>query len=117
MTYEPKKCEVCGNTFVPVNSFHKFCSKECSAKHRKEYMNNYIEEHKQELEEYRKDYYNKNREKIEKRKKEYGKRYWEEHKEHLKKYNKEYRAKKKVKSMDKIFDAYTDSLKPPSRKT
>lgn len=113
MTYQPKKCEVCGKTFTPVNSFHKFCSEECSKEHRREYMKQYNEEHQDELLKYRKDYYSRNSEKIKERKREYGKRYWENNKEHLKKYYKGYREKRKHEAMDKIFEAYAESLTPP----
>lgn len=73
-------------------------------------MKRYNEEHKDELNRYRRDYYKKNREKIREQRKDYDRRYWETHKVELSDYYKDYREKRRSDSIDKIFLMYNEFL-------
>jgi len=99
-----KKCIICGEMFIPTNSVQKYCSKECVKIRRKEYreknkekianqQKEYNAENKEKIIEYRRQYSIDNKDKIN----EYGKKYREENREEIKEKDKKYYKKNKEK--------------------
>jgi predicted nucleic acid-binding Zn ribbon protein len=117
MKYEKRRCVVCNQWYEPKTYNQKTCSQVCRNIRRKEQRKKYNKDKAEHLQTYRKDYYQKNKDKMKSTTAKWYQSHKEERREYARQYRrdnveyfKQYRSERRQKDIDKVFDSYYNYL-------